>query len=72
MIVGVFDKPVKEEDKGGVVGRGGCEEVRVRKVYRKGGLIEGDGRYALLKINIVWTFVKLIGEFDSLLNSTCV
>ena len=65
-IEGVFDKPGKEEDmedKGVVVGVGGCGGGRRRKLHREGGLREGYGRDNLLNINIVWPFVKLIDVF---------
>ena len=68
----MFDKPVKEEDNGGVVVGGGCGVGRVRKVHRGGGLIEGDFIDTLLNINIVWPFVNLIDVFASLLNCMCV
>ena len=68
MILGVFDKPAKEENKGGVVGGGG----RGRKVNKGRGPREGGGRYTLLNIKIIWPFVKLIDELAPLLNYTCV
>ena len=72
MIVEVFDKSVKVEDKGGVVGGGGCGVGKGRKRNLGGGLREGDGRDNLLSINIVWLFVKFIDVFASLLNCTRV
>ena len=72
MILGLFDKPAKEENKGGVVGGRGCGGGRGRKVNRGGGLREGGGIYTLLNIKIIWPFVKLIDELAPLLNYTCV
>lgn len=65
-------KEEEKEDKCIVVGGGGSGGVRVRKLHRGGGQLEGDGRYALLNINILWPFVNFIGMFTSLLNSTRV
>ena len=56
------------EGKVVVVGGGGCGGGRGRKGHRGGGLREIDGRDALLKINILWNFVKFIDVFVSLLN----
>ena len=60
------------EDKVVVVGGGGCGVGCGIKRHRGGGLREGDGRDYLLKINIAWSFVKLVEVFASLLNYMCV
>ena len=75
VVEGVFGNSGKEEEtdeKLGVVGEGCSGGGLWIKGHWVGGLREGDFRYTLFNINIVWLFVQLVDMSPPLLNSTRV